>query len=245
MQPIAYFADDGRTWRCDGCGSYGSIGGARYGHRLAARHVAMHNEECTPAGPNEEVPMPKTRWNGEPCQARRITAVVADTSDFPQYWARHLVGTRRNIVEVVYNGETSYLDDEDDSGWHKVTNGGSPRWAHSNIVIDLDTIQPRSGHADPDTPCPHEDFDAYVAVNRITASDSDPTVTGYAADIKVNCRACDEPFRWTGVPAGVSPAHPTCSVDETELCAPLRPASADPDFGLGLPGFAVRYRGQG
>lgn len=95
---------------------------------------------------------------------------------------------------------------------------------------------------DPDRPCPHEDFDAYVAVNRITASDTDPTVIGYAADIKVNCRVCDEPFRWTGVPAGLSPGHPTCSVDETELRAPLRPASADPDFGLGLPGFAVNYR---
>ena len=33
------------------------------------------------------------------------------------------------------------------------------------------------------------------------------------------------------------------SVDETELRAPLRLASADPDFGMGLPGFAVAYRG--
>jgi hypothetical protein len=33
------------------------------------------------------------------------------------------------------------------------------------------------------------------------------------------------------------------SVDETELHAPLRPASVDPDFGLGLPGFAIQYRG--
>ncbi|WP_262058535.1 hypothetical protein [Streptomyces sp. STR69] len=98
---------------------------------------------------------------------------------------------------------------------------------------------------DPDRPCPHENFDAFVDVNRITASDNDPTVVGYAAGIKVKCRDCDEPFRWTGVPAGVSPARPTCSVDETELRAPLRPASADPDFGLGLPGFAVQFHGQG
>ncbi|WP_439947213.1 hypothetical protein [Streptomyces sp. BBFR109] len=55
-------------------------------------------------------------------------------------------------------------------------------------------------------------------------------------------RACGEPFRWTGVQAGVSPRQPMCSVDETELRAPLRPASADPDFGLGLPGFTVNYR---
>lgn len=187
--------------------------------------------------------MSKTQWNGEPCEARRITAIVVDNASFPVYWARDLVGTRRDVVEVVYGGSTFYLYDEAGEGWHKVTHGGSPRWAHSNITIQPDSIQPRGDRkADPDTPCPHEDFDAYVAVNRITASATDPTVVGYAADIKVNCRACDEPFRWTGVPAGLSPGHPTCSVDETELRAPLRPASADPDLGLGLPGFSVGYK---
>ena len=54
------------------------------------------------------------------------------------------------------------------------------------------------------------------------------------------CVDCDEPFRWIGVPIGLSPRQPMVSVDETELRAPLRPASSDPDFGLGLPGFAVR-----
>ncbi|WP_073946497.1 hypothetical protein [Streptomyces kebangsaanensis] len=187
--------------------------------------------------------MTDTRWNGEPCTARRVTAIVIDDGRFPAYWARHLVGTRRNIVEVVYGSSTFYLDDEDGSAWHKVTQGGgSPHWGHSSITIDPDSIQPRSRAADPDKPCLHENFDAYVAVNRITASDADPTVVGYAADIKVHCRDCGEPFRWSGVRAGVSPREPMCSVDETELRAPLRPASEDPDFGLGLPGFAVRYR---
>lgn len=96
--------------------------------------------------------------------------------------------------------------------------------------------------ADPDKPCPHTEFDAFVDVARITKSDDDPTVIGYSADIKVNCHDCGEPFRWTGAPAGLSPAHPTCSVDETSLIAPLRPASADRDFGLGLPGYAVTVR---
>ncbi|MFJ2719414.1 hypothetical protein [Streptomyces sp. NPDC087437] len=188
--------------------------------------------------------MADTQWNGEPCGARRITAIVADDGRFPMYWARHLVGTRRNIVEVVYGGETFYLDDEDGSGWNKVTHGGSPHWTHSSITIVPDSIQPRPRQlADPDKPCLHEHFDAFVGVARITASDTDPTVVGYAAEVKVSCRDCDEPFRWTGVPAGVSPRQPMCSVDETELRAPLRPASADPDFGMGLPGFAVGYRG--
>lgn len=96
--------------------------------------------------------------------------------------------------------------------------------------------------ANPDLPCPHMDFEVDVEVNRITASDDDPTVIAYRADIKVRCTSCHEPFRWTGVPAGLSPATPTCNVNETELRAPLRPASADPDFGLGIPGFSITRR---
>ncbi len=96
--------------------------------------------------------------------------------------------------------------------------------------------------ADPDRACDHEHFDAVVEVCRVTASDDDPTVVGYTADIRVTCASCQEPFRWCGVPVGASPAHPMCSVDERTLRAPLRPASADPDFGLGLPGFTIRYR---
>lgn len=96
--------------------------------------------------------------------------------------------------------------------------------------------------ANPDRACEHENFDAFVDVTRRTKSDSDPTVIGYTADIKVNCQDCGEPFRWTGLQAGLSSAQPMCSVDEATLLAPLRPASADPDFGLGLPGYAVTYR---
>ncbi|MFF7901208.1 hypothetical protein ACFZCV_20785 [Streptomyces sp. NPDC007920] len=187
--------------------------------------------------------MTDTRWNGEPCKARRITAVVTDDARFPLYCARDLVGTRRSVVEVEYGGETFYLDDEDGSGWNKVTHGGSPRWAHSSITIAPDTIQPRGQLADPDKPCLHENFDALVAVARITASDTDPTPIAYNANVTVQCADCGEPFRWTGLRAGVSHRQPMCNIDETELHAPLRPASADPDFGLGLPGFAVTFRG--
>lgn len=95
---------------------------------------------------------------------------------------------------------------------------------------------------DPDRPCPHENMAADVDVNRLT-DDEDGPVVAYVADIRVRCIDCDEPFRWIGVPAGMSPRHPMVSVDETELHAPMRPASSDPDFGLGIPGFAVTYRG--
>lgn len=92
---------------------------------------------------------------------------------------------------------------------------------------------------DPDRACEHLDFDAVVEVNRLTKTDGGP-VEAYSADIRVSCHACGEPFRWIGVQAGLMPTRPMVSVDETELHAPLRPASSDPDFGLGIPGFAIR-----
>lgn len=94
---------------------------------------------------------------------------------------------------------------------------------------------------DPDKPCPHEDFMASVEVNRLTSTEGGP-VTGYSADIRVQCADCGEPFRWIGVEAGMMPDRPMVSVDETELHAPIRPASSDPDFGLGIPGFAITRR---
>lgn len=73
---------------------------------------------------------------------------------------------------------------------------------------------------------------------------ADPTEHpyGYAAELKVECAACGERFRWIGAPAGVLSDRPACSVDEYELRAPLRPATADADFGMGIPGFSVTMR---
>lgn len=95
--------------------------------------------------------------------------------------------------------------------------------------------------ADPDRACPHGNFDVHAEVSRLSETDGGP-VTGYSADIRVNCRDCAEPFRWVGLQAGLMRDRPMVSVDETELRAPIRPASSDPDFGLGIPGFAVRWR---
>lgn len=92
----------------------------------------------------------------------------------------------------------------------------------------------------PDRPCPHLNFAAEVSVGRIGTGDTaDGMPAAYMADIRVRCTDCDEPFRWCGVRAGMKFDQPMCSVDETELRAPLRPASADPDFGMGIPGFAI------
>ena len=94
---------------------------------------------------------------------------------------------------------------------------------------------------DPDRLCPHENFAISGEVTRLSKDEGGP-IHGYSVDLKVWCADCDEKFRWVGVPAGMSPARPMCSIDETELHAPIRPASADPDFGLGIPGFAISYQ---
>lgn len=96
---------------------------------------------------------------------------------------------------------------------------------------------------DPDRPCPHEDFNVYADVNRLLKEDGSKEVIAYACDLQIRCDGCGEDFRFIGVPAGMSPARPKCSVDEKTLSIPIRPASADPDFGLGIPGFAIQYRG--
>jgi hypothetical protein len=70
-------------------------------------------------------------------------------------------------------------------------------------------------------------------------------IIAYSADIRIACTQCGEPFRWIGVQAGLKPGRPMVSVDETELRAPVRPASSDPDFGLGIPGFAVTWSADG
>ena len=96
-------------------------------------------------------------------------------------------------------------------------------------------------NANPDKPCPHENFEAWTAVGRLQPSEGQP-VNAYTAEIRINCADCGEPFRFIGVQAGLRGDRPMCSVDETELRAPIRPASSDPDFGLGIPGFAIQVR---
>jgi hypothetical protein len=93
--------------------------------------------------------------------------------------------------------------------------------------------------ADLDKACPHPDFAVMAEVARITEFEGGPAIA-FHADLTVSCAECGEQFRWSGVPAGLAAGHPTVSVDETELRAPIRPASADPDFGLGIPGFAIQ-----
>ena len=65
--------------------------------------------------------------------------------------------------------------------------------------------------------CEHPDFIANVAVNRF------PETGRFSADVKVECSACHEPFRFLGVPGGLSWEVPRVSIDGCELRAPIEP----------------------
>lgn len=65
--------------------------------------------------------------------------------------------------------------------------------------------------------CPHESFRANVNVGRMEDTGR------FIADITVHCAVCDEPFRFMGVPAGVSFERPMASIDGLELHVPIEP----------------------
>ncbi len=107
-----------------------------------------------------------------------------------------------------------------------------------------ETIWPPDGtaRADPDRPCYHPDADVMVGFGRIGEGDDDnPTPgmpTAFMIEIKLTCKACDEPFVFDGVPAGMSYDSPAVSVDGTELRAPVRPASLPPRHRRGITGVS-------
>lgn len=73
------------------------------------------------------------------------------------------------------------------------------------------------------TECAHMNFQAHARVGRLTDTEGGP-VTGYTADIKIECTECGLPFRFRGLAAGSHYAEPRVSIDGTELRAPLEPA---------------------
>lgn len=81
-----------------------------------------------------------TRWNGEPtpavCVRVRVGTVPAAT-----WWCAGIEGTVREAVRVTYAGHTFYLDNEDGSGWAKVTRGGGgPAWPHRSLPDDSTVV---------------------------------------------------------------------------------------------------------
>lgn len=83
-------------------------------------------------------------WNGIPIVAVRGSAIVADSPEFPLYWAKRegLIGQRIPVVQVNlaganYGGGIDYLDNRGEEGWRKIAYGyGSPRYTHKNVGIE-------------------------------------------------------------------------------------------------------------
>jgi hypothetical protein len=107
------------------------------------------DEEEAPALVPEAPQAEPTFWEGEPCEARQVSVVVADDSRFAAYWAHGLIGERRNAVEVTQKGRTFYIDDEpfvgrQQPGWEKVTVGrGMPDHGHRELAVEPESIEER------------------------------------------------------------------------------------------------------
>ena len=71
--------------------------------------------------------------------------------------------------------------------------------------------------------CEHEQFKSKVVVHRLTEGEGGP-VTGYTADIHIECAQCGVAFRFRGSQYGSSYHEPRLSADGLELRAPIEPA---------------------
>jgi len=93
-------------------------------------------------------------------------------------------------------------------------------------------------------PCPHISHAAFVEVYQLTDERKpDGRITGYTAELRIYCAACDEPFEFIGLPAGLSSSRPTADVPATTARLPIKPASAPANFGQGIPGFGIKFTG--
>lgn len=70
--------------------------------------------------------------------------------------------------------------------------------------------------------CLHEQFACNVGVHRLTQTEGGP-VTGFTADVQIECSMCGLPFRFLGCKQGSSPFEPMTNADDTELRAPIAP----------------------
>ncbi|HEY1116944.1 MAG TPA: hypothetical protein VGE43_04520 [Acidimicrobiales bacterium] len=96
-----------------------------------------------PADPRPVDTSSGTFWNGQPTPARKVRVRVGP-AERETHWHHGLEGTERSAVVVTYAGERFFLDDEDGSGWRKVTEGhGGPRWPHRSLPDDSTVVGAR------------------------------------------------------------------------------------------------------
>lgn len=83
------------------------------------------------------------------------------------------------------------------------------------------------------TTCAHTNFKSLVRVGRLTEGGDGP-VTGYSADVRIECTDCGLAFRFRGKDYGSSPDRPMLSADGLELRAPIEPAHVAEILGMPL-----------
>lgn len=102
----------------------------------AERIAALRRIAASGPAPIEYRDDGHTYWNGDRTPAERVRVVVGE-SPRPTWWCAPLAGTEREAVAVTYCGETFYLDNEDGSGWRKVTvYRGSPWAYHASLPVE-------------------------------------------------------------------------------------------------------------
>ncbi len=74
--------------------------------------------------------------------------------------------------------------------------------------------------------CIHENFRAVVAVGRIEHPAPKPMT--FAADVRIQCADCGEPFQFLGLPAGYNAKGAAVSVDGLEARLAICPRSDAP-----------------
>lgn len=84
--------------------------------------------------------MTQTYWNGAPAEAVRCVVRVGK-SPRDSWWCVNLEGQERDAVRVTHDGQaTFFLDDQDDKGWYKVTEGRGSPWIGHNQLPDSSEV---------------------------------------------------------------------------------------------------------
>lgn len=92
----------------------------------------------------------KGYWNGEPAEFRVVLITVGpEPEHLSSHIAKHspglkrylwfvpFIGKLRQAIQVIQGSDVFYLDNEDGSGFEKVTIGmGSPKWAHRSVYSE-------------------------------------------------------------------------------------------------------------
>jgi hypothetical protein len=87
--------------------------------------------------------------------------------------------------------------------------------------------------------CKHEDFKVLANIARCTRSDDDPTVVVFYLGLRVWCMNCRKPFEFVGLPMGLTPGQPRCSVDGEEARMPIKHVGES--MPIDIAGFGVEF----